>query len=93
MNTISSLDLLDGGRAWGTLAHYVRRAAVAGQDPLDGVAIGVSSPMEKAIVLLSTRRPVDLLLAWSKHPTTLGLGLAGFGLMIPGPVEAYDTTA
>ena len=93
MDTVNSCDFLNSGRTRGTLAQYVWRAVVAGQDLLDGVAVAVPRPMEKATVPLTTRRLVDFLLAWSKRPTILALGLAGFGLMIPGPVEAEDTTA
>ena len=87
MNTISSLDLLDGGRAQGTLAQYIWRAVVAGQDLLDGVAVAVPRPMEKAIVPLTTWRPVDLLRAWFVR-----LAILALGLVIPGPVEAESTT-
>ena len=91
VDAVSSLDLLDGGRTWDILAQHVWRAIVAGQDPLDGVAIAVPLPMEKMIVPLATQRLVNLLLAGFKL-AILALGLAVLGLMIPCPIKTECTT-
>ena len=48
--------------------------------------------MEKVIVPLTTWRPVNQLLARCVRLAILALGLTGLGLMIPGPVEAENTT-
>ena len=92
MDAVSSLDLLDGGRTWDILAQHVWHAIVAGHDPLDGVAIAVPRPMEKAIMPLTSRRTANLLCAWFVCLAILALGLAALGLMIPCPIKAEDTT-
>ena len=42
-------------------------------------------------MLLTTRRPINLSLAWFEHFAQPALGLAGPGLMTPSPVKAENT--
>ena len=48
--------------------------------------------MKKVVVPLTTQRPVNMLLTWFVRFAIPALGLAGLDLMIPGPVEAENTT-
>ena len=91
LDAVSSLDLLNGRRAWDILAQYTWYAVV-GLDLLDRVTIGITHPMEKVVVLLATWSPINQLLAWFKRFAKLALGLAGLDLVIPCPVEAENAS-
>ena len=82
-DAVGSLDLTNGGRTWGILGQHVPHAGVAGQHPLDRVAVAVPRPVEKVVVPLTTRRPVNQLLAGIKRPALPALSLAGPDLMTP----------
>ena len=86
-------ETISGGHTWGNLAQRVWHAEFSGQDPLLGVAVVIPRPVEKVVMPLTTRRPINQSLAWIERFALPGLGLAGPDLMIPCPVEAENTAS